>query len=121
MTSLRSTGPNTSSQHNQSGLSDHPASIMPMILLLSNCDSCSYCLRKRRNGMSTSVPTFPSGSNDSSGIVNDNLHDSAESDLRVSLVDNGLVGPYSATVLVTPSSAPDHQVTECPRDLRVRS
>ncbi|GFW65063.1 hypothetical protein TNCV_393291 [Trichonephila clavipes] len=22
---------------------------MPMILLLSNCDSCSYCLRKQRN------------------------------------------------------------------------
>ncbi|GFX60298.1 acetoacetyl-CoA synthetase [Trichonephila clavipes] len=38
-----------------------------------------------------------------------NLHDSAESDLRVSLVDNGLVGPYSATVLVTLSSAPDHR------------
>ncbi|GFW35881.1 hypothetical protein TNCV_1927121 [Trichonephila clavipes] len=34
---------------------DHPASIMPMILSLSNCDSCSYCLRKRRNGMSTSA------------------------------------------------------------------
>ncbi|GFW02272.1 hypothetical protein TNCV_2383951 [Trichonephila clavipes] len=51
----------------------------------------------------------PSGSNDSSGIINDNLHDSAESDLRVSLVDNGLVGPYSATVLVTLSSAPDHR------------
>ncbi|GFT87426.1 hypothetical protein TNCV_4050721 [Trichonephila clavipes] len=51
----------------------------------------------------------PSGSNDSSGIVNDNLHDSAESDLRVTLVDNGLVGPYSATVLVTLPSAPDHR------------
>ncbi|GFW83357.1 hypothetical protein TNCV_2544551 [Trichonephila clavipes] len=51
----------------------------------------------------------PSGSNDSSGIVNDNLCDSAKSDLRVSLVDNGLVGPYSATVLVTLSSAPDHR------------
>ncbi|GFY17458.1 hypothetical protein TNCV_658711 [Trichonephila clavipes] len=51
----------------------------------------------------------PSGSNDSSGIVDDNLHDSAESDLRVSLVDNGLVGPYSATVLVTLPSAPDHR------------
>ncbi|GFW51655.1 uncharacterized protein TNCV_4213311 [Trichonephila clavipes] len=40
--------------HNQSGqngrathLADQPASIMPMILPLSNCDSCSYCLRKR--------------------------------------------------------------------------
>ncbi|GFU50663.1 hypothetical protein TNCV_2689521 [Trichonephila clavipes] len=32
----------------------------------------------------------------------------AESDLRVSLLDNGLVGPYSDTVLVT-SSAPDHR------------
>ncbi|GFV21525.1 uncharacterized protein TNCV_5121121 [Trichonephila clavipes] len=36
-------------------LADPPASIMPMILPLSNCDSCSYCLRKRRNGMSTST------------------------------------------------------------------
>ncbi|GFX44167.1 hypothetical protein TNCV_4119631 [Trichonephila clavipes] len=35
-------------------LTDHVASIMPMILPLSNCDSCSYCLRKWRNGMSTS-------------------------------------------------------------------
>ncbi|GFV00124.1 hypothetical protein TNCV_4057951 [Trichonephila clavipes] len=26
-----------------------------MILPLSNCDSSSYCLRKRRNGMSTSA------------------------------------------------------------------
>ncbi|GFV73651.1 hypothetical protein TNCV_3200261 [Trichonephila clavipes] len=33
----------------------------------------------------------------------------AESELRVSLVDNGLVGPYSATVLVTLPSAPDHR------------
>ncbi|GFX70453.1 hypothetical protein TNCV_4473871 [Trichonephila clavipes] len=55
------------------------------------------------------VRLSPSGSNDSSGIVNHNLHDSAESDLRVSLVDNGLVGPYSATVFVTLSSAPDHR------------
>ncbi|GFS57284.1 uncharacterized protein TNCV_491741 [Trichonephila clavipes] len=53
MRSLGSTGPNTS-QHNQSGLGDHPASIMPMILPYSNCDSCSYCLRKLRNGMSIS-------------------------------------------------------------------
>ncbi|GFU61539.1 hypothetical protein TNCV_4493671 [Trichonephila clavipes] len=52
---------------------------------------------------------FDSGSNDSSGMVNDNLDDSAESDLRVSLVDSGLVGPYLATVLVTLSLAPDHQ------------
>ncbi|GFV97280.1 uncharacterized protein TNCV_2037901 [Trichonephila clavipes] len=36
-------------------LADYPASIMPMILPLSNCDSCSYCLRKRRNGMSTTA------------------------------------------------------------------
>ncbi|GFU78914.1 uncharacterized protein TNCV_307551 [Trichonephila clavipes] len=37
-------------------LVDHPAFIMPMILPPhSNCDSCSYCLRKRRNGMSTSA------------------------------------------------------------------
>ncbi|GFU89368.1 hypothetical protein TNCV_1783501 [Trichonephila clavipes] len=66
----------------------------------------------RRVGHHTSLnerETSPSGSNDSSGIVNDNLHDSAKSDLRVSLVDNGLVGPYSATVLVTLSSAPDHR------------
>ncbi|GFX17906.1 hypothetical protein TNCV_2293541 [Trichonephila clavipes] len=55
------------------------------------------------------IQRIPSGSNDSSGIVNDNLRDSAKSDLRVSLVDNGLVGPYSATVLVTLSSAPDHR------------
>ncbi|GFW86808.1 hypothetical protein TNCV_2809631 [Trichonephila clavipes] len=34
---------------------DHPTSIMAMILPLSNCDSFSYCLRKRRNGMSTSA------------------------------------------------------------------
>ncbi|GFV07141.1 hypothetical protein TNCV_3601611 [Trichonephila clavipes] len=55
------------------------------------------------------VGLCPSGSNDSSGIVNDNLHDSAESDLRVPHVDNGLMGPYSATVLVPLSSAPDHR------------
>ncbi|GFV28244.1 hypothetical protein TNCV_679321 [Trichonephila clavipes] len=30
---------------------------MPMILPLSNYDSCSYCLRKRRNGIST--PALP--------------------------------------------------------------
>ncbi|GFX19992.1 hypothetical protein TNCV_1435521 [Trichonephila clavipes] len=36
-------------------------------------------------------------------------HWSVESDLRVSLVNNGLVGPYSATVLVTLPSAPDHR------------
>ncbi|GFV07147.1 hypothetical protein TNCV_3601662 [Trichonephila clavipes] len=57
----------------------------------------------------STIRLSPSGSNDSSGVVNDNLHDSAESDLRVSLVDNGLVGPYSATVLVTLSSAPGHR------------
>ncbi|GFY03977.1 hypothetical protein TNCV_1197561 [Trichonephila clavipes] len=34
---------------------------------------------------------------------------SVESDLRVSLVNNGLVGPYSATVLVILPSAPDHR------------
>ncbi|GFW14203.1 hypothetical protein TNCV_3547921 [Trichonephila clavipes] len=34
---------------------------------------------------------------------------SVESDLRVSLVNNGMVGPYSATVLVTLPSAPDHR------------
>ncbi|GFV51751.1 hypothetical protein TNCV_1321071 [Trichonephila clavipes] len=34
---------------------------------------------------------------------------SVESDLRVSLVNNGLVDPYSATVLVTLPSAPDHR------------
>ncbi|GFS74273.1 hypothetical protein TNCV_3279671 [Trichonephila clavipes] len=36
-------------------------------------------------------------------------HPRAESDLRVSLVDNGLVGPYTATVLVPLSSAPNHR------------
>ncbi|GFW31622.1 hypothetical protein TNCV_4682951 [Trichonephila clavipes] len=39
-------------------LADHPASMMPMILPLSNCDSCSYCLQKRHNGLSTSAPTL---------------------------------------------------------------
>ncbi|GFV45595.1 hypothetical protein TNCV_1213251 [Trichonephila clavipes] len=34
---------------------------------------------------------------------------SVESDLRVSLVNNGLVGPYSATVLVTLPSASDYR------------
>ncbi|GFX42904.1 hypothetical protein TNCV_5072681 [Trichonephila clavipes] len=34
---------------------------------------------------------------------------SVESALRVSLVNNGLVGPYSATVLVTLPSTPDHR------------
>ncbi|GFV42142.1 hypothetical protein TNCV_332501 [Trichonephila clavipes] len=34
---------------------------------------------------------------------------SVERDLRVSLVNNGLVGPYSATVIVTLPSAPDHR------------
>ncbi|GFV76167.1 uncharacterized protein TNCV_4672561 [Trichonephila clavipes] len=62
MKSLRCTGSNTSSQHNQSDLIDqllalanHPAAIMPMIPSISNCDSCSYCLQKRRNVMSTSA------------------------------------------------------------------
>ncbi|GFU06613.1 hypothetical protein TNCV_3702191 [Trichonephila clavipes] len=59
-------------------------------------------------GVST-IRLSPSGSNNSSGIVNDNLHDSAESDLRISLVDNRLVSPYSATVLVTLPSTPDHR------------
>ncbi|GFU44095.1 uncharacterized protein TNCV_4952641 [Trichonephila clavipes] len=36
-------------------LAVHPAFIMPMILPLSNCDSCSYCLLKWLNGMSTSA------------------------------------------------------------------
>ncbi|GFU59628.1 uncharacterized protein TNCV_3185991 [Trichonephila clavipes] len=36
-------------------LVDHPYSIMPMILPLSNYDSCSYYLRKRRNDMSTTA------------------------------------------------------------------
>ncbi|GFX43827.1 hypothetical protein TNCV_4111061 [Trichonephila clavipes] len=52
---------------------------------------------------------FDSGSNDSSGIDDDNLRDSVESDQRVSFVNNGLVGPYSVTVLVTLSSAPDNR------------
>ncbi|GFW15215.1 hypothetical protein TNCV_173601 [Trichonephila clavipes] len=45
--------------------------------------------------------------NDSSDAVN--LHDNVENDLRVSLVNNGLMDPYSATVLVALSSAPDHR------------
>ncbi|GFU46722.1 uncharacterized protein TNCV_1419771 [Trichonephila clavipes] len=36
-------------------LEDHPAFNMPLILPLSNFDNCSYSLRKRRNGMSTSA------------------------------------------------------------------
>ncbi|GFX63359.1 uncharacterized protein TNCV_3619621 [Trichonephila clavipes] len=36
-------------------LADHPASIMPMILPLSNCDSCSYCLQKWHYVISTSA------------------------------------------------------------------
>ncbi|GFV18695.1 hypothetical protein TNCV_4755821 [Trichonephila clavipes] len=38
-----------------------------------------------------------------------NLLDSVDSDLRVSLANNSLVAPYSATVLVNLSSAPDHR------------
>ncbi|GFU99510.1 hypothetical protein TNCV_4763711 [Trichonephila clavipes] len=47
----------------------------------------------------------PLALNDSSNAFN--LHDDVESDLRVSFVNNGLVGPDSATVLVALSSAPD--------------
>ncbi|GFW03476.1 uncharacterized protein TNCV_3019881 [Trichonephila clavipes] len=36
-------------------LADHPACIRLMILPISNCNSRSHCLRKRRNGMSTSA------------------------------------------------------------------
>ncbi|GFX23404.1 hypothetical protein TNCV_4937191 [Trichonephila clavipes] len=70
-----------------------------------------YSLRQTFNTYNTvsTIRLSPSGFNDCSGIVNDNLHNSAKSDLRVSLVDNGLVGPYSATVLVTLYLAPDHQ------------
>ncbi|GFV00830.1 hypothetical protein TNCV_1386451 [Trichonephila clavipes] len=62
-----------------------------------------YSLRQTFNTYNTAstIRLSPSGTNDSSGIVNDNLHDSPKSDLRVSLVYNGLVGPCSATVLVT--------------------
>ncbi|GFW09839.1 hypothetical protein TNCV_4251681 [Trichonephila clavipes] len=49
----------------------------------------------------------PLALNDSSNAVN--LHDNVESGLRVSLVNNGLVGPYSTTALVALSSAPDHR------------
>ncbi|GFS89191.1 hypothetical protein TNCV_1259301 [Trichonephila clavipes] len=63
MTSLGFTGPYTSSQHNQSGLIEelfayiavHPASIMPTIFALSNCDNSSHGLRKRRNDISSSA------------------------------------------------------------------
>ncbi|GFT76235.1 uncharacterized protein TNCV_564311 [Trichonephila clavipes] len=34
-------------------LADHLSSIMPIIFPLSNCASCSYCLRKGRNGISS--------------------------------------------------------------------
>ncbi|GFX05998.1 hypothetical protein TNCV_760341 [Trichonephila clavipes] len=49
----------------------------------------------------------PLSLNDSSNAVN--LHDNVENDQRVSLVNNCLVGPYSATVLVALSPAPDHR------------
>ncbi|GFX40226.1 hypothetical protein TNCV_4318601 [Trichonephila clavipes] len=63
------------------------------------------------------VTSFSPGSSTSSSRVRSlNLiftiilrYRSVESDLRVSLVNNGLVGPYSATVLVTLPSAPDHR------------
>ncbi|GFX30775.1 hypothetical protein TNCV_1181531 [Trichonephila clavipes] len=46
--------------------------------------------------------------------LNPDLHNNlryrgVESDLRVSLVNKGLVGPYSATVVVALSTAPDHR------------
>ncbi|GFW92097.1 hypothetical protein TNCV_2153761 [Trichonephila clavipes] len=60
--------------------------------------------------------TSPGSSTSASSIhsLNSTLHNylryrGIESDLRVSLVNNGLVGPYSATVLVTLSSDPDHR------------
>ncbi|GFY02771.1 uncharacterized protein TNCV_3506511 [Trichonephila clavipes] len=43
------------STQSATGLADHPASIMSMLHSLSNCDSCSYFPRKRRNDMSTSA------------------------------------------------------------------
>ncbi|GFU54718.1 putative transposable element [Trichonephila clavipes] len=88
------------------------ADIRPQMLekVIENWTSILEYIRANRGSpMPEIIFKIPSGSNDSSGIVNDNLHDSAESDLRVSVVDNGLVGPYSATVLVTLSSAPDHR------------
>ncbi|GFS86390.1 hypothetical protein TNCV_1681361 [Trichonephila clavipes] len=59
-TSLGSTGPNTfftkqSERGLTTRLADHPASIKQMILPLSKCDSCSFCLRKWHNGMTTSA------------------------------------------------------------------
>ncbi|GFU15423.1 hypothetical protein TNCV_2700221 [Trichonephila clavipes] len=45
---------------------------MPMILPLSICDSCSYCLRKRRNGMLTSA--FTSGDADWCSTIADLFH-----------------------------------------------
>ncbi|GFX10983.1 hypothetical protein TNCV_512431 [Trichonephila clavipes] len=79
--------------------------------MLDKIHSSTHYDRRSLNTYNTvsTIQLSLSGSSDSSGIVNDNLHTSAESDLRVSLVDNGLVGPYSATVLVTLSSAPDHR------------
>ncbi|GFT26155.1 hypothetical protein TNCV_1543721 [Trichonephila clavipes] len=62
------------------------------------------------------VGLCPGSSTSASSVrsLNSNLHNNlryrgVESDLRVSLVSNGLVGPYSATVLVTLPSAPDHR------------
>ncbi|GFV90016.1 uncharacterized protein TNCV_4643561 [Trichonephila clavipes] len=77
-------------------LAYHPTSIMPMILPLLNCDSWSYCLRKRRNVLLTKTDVYTYNT-----VFTVRLSPRAESDLRVSLLDNGLVGPYSATVLVT--------------------
>ncbi|GFW80594.1 hypothetical protein TNCV_3234461 [Trichonephila clavipes] len=57
-------------------------------------------------GSSTSASSVHSLNSD---LYNNTGGTGVLSDLCVSLVDNGLVGPYSATVLVTLSSAPDHR------------
>ncbi|GFU90516.1 hypothetical protein TNCV_2574491 [Trichonephila clavipes] len=44
-----------------------------------------------------------------SNLLNSLRYRGVESDLRVSLVNNRLVCPYSATVLVALPSAPDHR------------
>ncbi|GFW51423.1 hypothetical protein TNCV_4603731 [Trichonephila clavipes] len=73
-------------------------------------------LKKNICGLPQSRRNCPGSSTSASSVrsLNPDLHNNlryrgVESDLRVSLVNKGLVGPYSATVLVALSSAPDHR------------